>query len=66
MGAHLLPGRSGSCPGCGSTALFVAFVASILIAAINTALVGVIGLDEDESFYRHSMKRMARVRRRRR
>jgi uncharacterized membrane protein YvlD (DUF360 family) len=39
----------------------VAFVASILIAAINTALVGIIGLDEDESFFRHSMKRMARV-----
>ncbi len=39
----------------------VAFIASILIAAINTVLVGIIGLDEDESFFRHSMKRMARV-----
>ncbi len=38
----------------------VAFVASILIAAVNTVLVAVIGLDEDESFYRHSLKRMAR------
>jgi uncharacterized membrane protein YvlD (DUF360 family) len=38
-----------------------AFIASILIAAINTVLVGIIGLDEDESFFRHSMKRMARV-----
>jgi uncharacterized membrane protein YvlD (DUF360 family) len=38
-----------------------AFVASIFIAAINTVLVGIIGLDEDESFFRHSMKRMARV-----
>lgn len=38
-----------------------AFIASILIAAINTALIAIIGLDEDESFYRHSMKRMARV-----
>ena len=38
-----------------------AFIASILIAAINTVMVGSIGLDEDESFYRHSMKRMARV-----
>jgi uncharacterized membrane protein YvlD (DUF360 family) len=39
----------------------IAFIASILIAAINTVLVAIIGLDEDESFYRHSMKRMARV-----
>jgi uncharacterized membrane protein YvlD (DUF360 family) len=39
----------------------VAFIASILIAAISTVLVGIIGLDEDESFFRHSMKRMARV-----
>ncbi len=39
----------------------VAFIASILIAAINTVIVGIIGLDEDESFFRHSMKRMARV-----
>ena len=38
-----------------------AFIASILIAAINTVLVAIIGLDEDESFFRHSMKRMARV-----
>ena len=41
--------------------LLVATVASILIAAVNTVMVGVIGLDEDESFYRHSMKRMARI-----
>ncbi len=39
----------------------VAFIASILIAAINTVLVAIIGLDEDESFFRHSIKRMARV-----
>jgi uncharacterized membrane protein YvlD (DUF360 family) len=38
-----------------------AFIASILIAGINTVLVAIIGLDEDESFFRHSMKRMARV-----
>ncbi len=38
-----------------------AFVASILIAAVNTVIVAIIGLDEDESFFRHSMKRMARV-----
>jgi uncharacterized membrane protein YvlD (DUF360 family) len=39
----------------------VAFIASILIAAISTLIVAIIGLDEDESFFRHSMKRMARV-----
>jgi hypothetical protein len=39
----------------------IAFVASVLVAGINTVLVAIIGLDEDESFYRHSMKRMARV-----
>ena len=39
----------------------VAFIASILIAAINAVLVAIVGLDEDESFFRHSMKRMARV-----
>jgi hypothetical protein len=39
----------------------VAFLASIVIAAITTVLVAIIGLDEDESFFRHSMKRMARV-----
>jgi uncharacterized membrane protein YvlD (DUF360 family) len=39
----------------------VAFIASILIAAISTIFVAIIGLDEDESFFRHSMKRMARV-----
>jgi uncharacterized membrane protein YvlD (DUF360 family) len=40
----------------------VAFVASILIAAVNTVLTTIIGLDEDESFYRHSLKRLARSR----
>jgi uncharacterized membrane protein YvlD (DUF360 family) len=48
-------------PGVRIDGFLVAFIASILIAAINTALVGIIGLDEDESFFRHSMKRMARV-----
>ena len=38
-----------------------AFLASILIAAIDSVAVAIIGLDEDESFFRHSMKRMARV-----
>ena len=40
--------------------LIAATTASLIIAAINTALTAVIGLDEDESFYRHSLKRMAR------
>jgi uncharacterized membrane protein YvlD (DUF360 family) len=39
-----------------------AFLASILIAAINALLVGIIGLDEDESFYRNSLKHFARSR----
>jgi uncharacterized membrane protein YvlD (DUF360 family) len=39
----------------------VALIASVLIAAVNTLIVGIIGLDEDESFYRHSLKRMARA-----
>ena len=48
-------------PGITIDGFLAAFFASIFIAAINTALVAVIGLDEDESFYRHSLKRMARV-----
>ena len=40
--------------------LIAATTASLIIAAINTVLTAVIGLDEDESFYRHSLKRMAR------
>jgi uncharacterized membrane protein YvlD (DUF360 family) len=40
--------------------LLPATTASIIIAAINTVLTAIIGLDEDESFYRHSLKRMAR------
>ena len=61
MGLTLLIGAAGSCRASRSTASSSAFIASILIAAINTVLVGIIGLDEDESFFRHSMKRMARV-----
>jgi uncharacterized membrane protein YvlD (DUF360 family) len=48
-------------PGIEIDGFIPAFIASILIAAINTVLVAIIGLDEDESFFRHSMKRMARV-----
>ena len=40
--------------------LIPATTASLIIAAINTVLTAIIGLDEDESFYRHSLKRMAR------
>ncbi|MFV2062889.1 MAG: alkaline phosphatase family protein [Chloroflexota bacterium] len=47
-------------PGIEISGFVVAFVTSILIAAINTVLTAVIGMDEDESFYRHSLKRMAR------
>ncbi len=47
-------------PGIEIDGFLVAFIASILIAAINTVLTTIIGLDEDESFYRHSLKRMAR------
>jgi uncharacterized membrane protein YvlD (DUF360 family) len=39
-----------------------AFVASILIGGINAVLVGIIGLDEDESFYRNSLRHFARSR----
>lgn len=42
--------------------LLTAFIASILIAGINVVLVGIIGLDEDESFYRNSLKHFARSR----
>jgi uncharacterized membrane protein YvlD (DUF360 family) len=40
--------------------LIAATTASLIIAAINTVLTAIVGLDEDESFYRHSLKRMAR------
>jgi len=48
-------------PGIEIDGFLVAFLASILIAAVNTVLTTIIGLDEDESFYRHSLKRMARA-----
>ena len=44
------------------TGFLPAFVASILIAGINAVLVGIIGLDEDESFYRNSLRHFARSR----
>ena len=60
MGVTLLA-ASWLVPGVKIGGFLVAFLASVFIAAINTVLVAVIGLDEDESFFRHSMKRMARV-----
>jgi uncharacterized membrane protein YvlD (DUF360 family) len=60
MGATLLVG-AWIVDGIEIDSFLVALVASILIAAINTVIVGIIGLDEDESFYRHSLKRMARA-----
>ena len=60
MGATLLA-ASWLVDGIQIDGFIVAFIASILIAAISTVFVAIIGLDEDESFFRHSMKRMARV-----
>ena len=60
MGLTLLIG-AWVVPGIKIDGFIPAFIASILIAAVDTILVGIIGLDEDESFFRHSMKRMARV-----
>ncbi len=60
MGLTLLIG-AWVVPGIEIDGFIPAFIASILIAAIDTVLVGIIGLDEDELFFRHSMKRMARV-----
>ncbi len=41
---------------------FWAFVTAIIIAAVNMLLIGLLGLDEDESFYRNTLKKLARVR----
>jgi len=60
MGATLLIG-AWVVDGIEIDSFLVALIASILIAAVNTLIVGIIGLDEDESFYRHSLKRMARA-----
>ena len=60
MGATLLVG-AWLVDGIEISGFIVAFIASILIAAISTVIVAIIGLDEDESFFRHSMQRMARV-----
>jgi uncharacterized membrane protein YvlD (DUF360 family) len=40
--------------------IVVAIIVSIIVAAIGVLLTAIVGLDEDESFYRHSLKRMAR------
>lgn len=39
-----------------------AFIAALLIAGVNTILIGLLGLDEDESFYRNTLKKLARAR----
>lgn len=40
--------------------LVTAIIVSVVVAAIGVVFTAIIGLDEDESFYRHSLKRMAR------
>jgi uncharacterized membrane protein YvlD (DUF360 family) len=40
--------------------LVSAIFVSVIVAGIGVVLSAVVGLDEDESFYRHSLKRMAR------
>jgi uncharacterized membrane protein YvlD (DUF360 family) len=39
-----------------------AFVTAFIVAALNTVLIGILGLDEDESFYRNTLKKLARAR----
>ncbi len=39
-----------------------AFLTAFIIAAVNTLLIGLLGLDEDESFYRNSLRKLARAR----
>lgn len=41
---------------------FWAFATAFVIAALNTVLIGLLGLDEDESFYRNTLKKLARAR----
>lgn len=40
--------------------LLSAMVAALIIGAVNAVLVGVLGLDEDESFYRNTLRRLSR------
>jgi uncharacterized membrane protein YvlD (DUF360 family) len=37
-------------------------VTALIIAAVNAVLIGILGLDEDESFYRNALRRFARSR----
>ena len=53
---------AGVVPGVQIDGLAWAFVAAIVIAAVNTVLTAILGLDEDESFYRNSLRKLARVR----
>jgi uncharacterized membrane protein YvlD (DUF360 family) len=39
-----------------------AFVAAFIVAAVNAVLIPILGLDEDESFYRNSIRKLARAR----
>lgn len=41
---------------------FWAFGTAIIVAGLNTVLIGILGLDEDESFYRNTLKKLARAR----
>ena len=53
---------AGIVPGVQIDGLLWAFVTAIIIAAVNSILTGILGLDEDESFYRNSLRKLARVR----
>ena len=53
---------AGVVPGVRIDGFLWAFVAAIIIAAVNSILTGILGLDEDESFYRNSLRKLARVR----
>lgn len=41
--------------------LFSAILAALIIAAVNVVLMGILGLDEDESFYRNTLRRLVRA-----
>jgi uncharacterized membrane protein YvlD (DUF360 family) len=53
---------AGIVPGVQIDGLLWSFVAAVVIAAVNAVLTGILGLDEDESFYRNSLRKLARVR----
>jgi len=53
---------AGLIPGVEMDGLPWAFGAALVIAAVNAVLTAMLGLDEDESFYRNSLRKLARVR----